>query len=244
MMSRLKRDPDDFRIRTQIVRDYESYAQLLWMHSKTHPFDLFRGQPVRGNLLPGIARRAPDSQTTATERSMLSQLEFLGASMLNDIKETSLDRLVVAQHFGMKTRLLDWTRTANIALWFACSSAAQGDVYVYALQSQGLQRADAYALDPFAIDQTIAFQPRMNNARILAQDGFFTLHSPGPNGVFQPLELYPFEFENQLFEFQITGESRADILEALARTGMTYKTMYPGLDGLCRHINSEALGLL
>ena len=43
---------------------------------------IFRGQPVEGNLLPGIARRDASIDTTAQEKKSLEELRFLGASLL------------------------------------------------------------------------------------------------------------------------------------------------------------------
>jgi hypothetical protein len=68
---------------------------------------IFRGQPVKGNLLPSIARKAPAIDTTSEEKKILKQLKLQGASMLPSYGATDLDLLVLAQHYGLKTRLLD-----------------------------------------------------------------------------------------------------------------------------------------
>ncbi|MEQ1837837.1 MAG: FRG domain-containing protein, partial [Candidatus Nitrotoga sp.] len=137
---------------------------------------VFRGQPVQGNLLPCIARKKSKTDTSKDEKEVLEQLRLQGASMLVDAGSTDLDILVLAQHHGLKTRLLDWTSNPLAALWFACADSKDGDVYVYALEADTLLAKDVYKQSPFDTAETRVFQPRLNSSRIVAQQGWFTLH--------------------------------------------------------------------
>ena len=198
---------------------------------------IYRGQHKRGNLLPGIARKNPGTSTTQKEKKLLAQLKLQGASMIEDAGETDLDLLVYAQHHGLETRLLDWTSNPLVALWFACSSQNEGDVYVYALEADTLSVRDAYATDPFQIRKTRVLQPRLNNVRIIAQQGWFTLHIYSSKiKKFVPLEKNS-DIKRHLSEIQIPATKRRLILYSLERHGVSAKTIYPDFSGLCQYLN-------
>lgn len=198
---------------------------------------LYRGQDVRGNLLPAVARADPAFDTTDEEKVTLQELKYLGASLLPE-GQSDMDLLVRAQHFGLKTRLLDWTSNSLAALWFACSGRKKGDAYVYALAADHLiNDTAAYGADPFRAAKTRVFRPRLNNQRILAQHGWFTLHKYSKSAQrFVALEANP-DTQPKLTEFVIAARSRQAILQSLDRHGVSARTLVPDLNGLCLYLN-------
>ncbi|WP_426993561.1 FRG domain-containing protein [Methylomonas sp. CM2] len=209
----------------------------------TEIFDLvvnlvvFRGQAVEGNLLPSIARNDPTKNPLDRERMMIRQLKLLGAALLPAAEQSALDLLVLAQHFGLETRLLDWTTNPLVALWFACADRAKGDVFVYALEADNHLEEDPYSSEAANLRETKVFQPRFNNPRITAQQGWFTLHRySSKSSYFVPLERMP-KTKESLHEFRIPSQKRKEILGSLDRHGISARTLFPDLEGLCRYLN-------
>lgn len=198
---------------------------------------LFRGQPLSGNLLPAIARGNPLKDTTDQEKEMLEQLRLMGATLLNGNDNDDWDLLVKAQHFGMSTRLLDWTSNPLAALWFACNDKESGDAFVYALDAETLYSKGVRNTSPFEQRQTVVFQPKLNNPRILAQHGWFTVHRySASNKRYVALEKNK-NISQHLYEFKVPESSRSALLKSLDRYGINSKSLFPDLEGLCNYLN-------
>jgi hypothetical protein len=219
------------------VKDLREFIGITDLLDLLTALTVFRGQPLPGNLIPNIARKDPTVDTTEQEKILLRQLRLMGASLLPDASPSQLDLMVLAQHAGLKTRLLDWTSNPLAALWFACSDQRPGDVFVYALEADTLQKDDVYSEDPFAADKTLVFQPRLNNRNAVAQDAWFTLHRYSTSSRrFVSLDAN-LDMKGKLTDIPISGDSRGEILRSLDRHGINRRTLFPDLEGLCRYLN-------
>ena len=190
---------------------------------------IFRGvREISHELVPKIGRynlSKERGKTIAEEKYMLrlfkdQAIRFITFSPIND-----WEWLALAQHHGMPTRLLDWTRNALVAAYFAVQKPYNGDSCIYVFQSSTYIDLNKHK-DPFSRDKVGKFIPRHVTSRITAQSGIFTIH---PN----PLVPYRSERIDRLI---ISASFRKKFKKILFRYGIHEGTLFPDMDGLCRHI--------
>lgn len=178
-------------------------------------------------LIPKIGRRRrsgkPLSETD--ERHILTLFKQRSLPHLRSRPANDWEWLSLAQHHGLPTRLLDWTRSPLVALYFAVEEQCNGDAAVYALRSTRYVQVNKYP-DPFKARHVARVVPSHVSTRIAVQSGLFTLH-PRPG---EPLCT-------GVTTFVVPGDRRRDIKRALCKLGIDRASMFPDIDGIARHID-------
>lgn len=222
------------------VSSLSKYLDIIGEFSAGNNLTLFRGQPnIKRRLLPAVARNSSNIDSVSVEKDMLDMLHKYGANKLSNEHSGYWYLLSEAQHFGLKTRLLDWSSNPLVALWFACQNPGK-QPHVYVLKADSLMDADLNT-DPFEQTQTKVLHPKRCHPRVDAQNGWYTVHSSsnqtGNNGQrFVPLEE-ELAASGNLMEIPILPAVKEKLLDELDQCGVNERLIYPDLSGLCRHIN-------
>ena len=149
----------------------------------------------------------------AVEKSMLDEFQRHSLPYLQVPPTTTWDRLAVAQHHGLPTRLLDWSENPLTSLWFAVNrpvlEGRNGVVWI-------LRPADEdYPKEPeknsLECKRYTIFAPKHLSERIKVQVAWFTVHKCWTgNPVFEPLETSP-EFGAKLTKVTIPADRFAHL---------------------------------
>jgi len=160
----------------------------------------------------------------------------------------------LAQHYGLPTRLLDWTQNAAIGLYFACFDL-QDDGLVFILNPVNLNRQadplnpsvldphkDAKKIEPyFALGArrnpggppTVAINPLWNSERIVVQKGAFTLH--GSRSFSLDEKQAP-----GLTCLPVLAEFKERLRAELERVGVDEMAIFPEPEHVASHLRRKA----
>lgn len=229
------------KIRKIIIKSLNSYIKYVKNYCMEEMV-LFRGQPEDKPLLPKIARSEFEwkGDILTVERDMIEDFKKRSRPFLDFKPDTDWDLLALAQHYGMATRLLDWTKNPLSALWFAVRKPVKrrnqkGVVWVFPVKREDVVGTkDKFEF--FEPDRTMVFQPAHITKRIVAQDGWFTIHKYMENRrAFIPFEKLR-NYRRFLTKLVIPSEFFYDINMQLDKCGVNPASQFPDLDGLCEHI--------
>jgi hypothetical protein len=209
------------------------YVSYLEAHCRRDGL-VFRGQRVDKPLVPQLSRLRPRGMTRAAlERVLVNEFIRTAPPHLDIIPESMVEWLAVARHYGMATRLLDWTFNPLAALWFVVERRpGRTDGVIWILESTRFDEIGAD--DALAITREKIVRPRHIVGRIVSQLGLFTIH-PLVDDEFIPLDQQP-EHAAALKKLTIDRDGYPEIRRVLDRCGVNASTIYPGLDGLCAHL--------
>ena len=222
--------------------DFEGWIDIVQGKTET---TIYRGQKNNYSLLPNICRKGESKSLLINERALLTAFKKQAPRCLQVVPDTDIEWLVVAQHHGLHTRLLDWSSDPYVALWFAIQNAdilSKPEVWVMnPLKDDVITNKEKPR--PFSGNRTKVFKSSFNLPRLNAQKGWFTVfkHIESSSKGFVGLE------KNQLMRKRISKvciqfHNIKDILKQLDVMGYNKDNLIPDIDKVASTIQSNILG--
>jgi len=231
------------------ISSLEDYIKII-TEQYTCGHHVFRGvtDNVEHKLIPTVGRNP--NYDLDTEIEIFEQFKRRARLTISLHPNNDWEWLAVAQHHGLPTRLLDWTTSPLVALYFATQPKVSngqiqtcnpngGAVYVLHFCNYINTEIDK---NPFEYNQVGVFQPPHIANRITGQAGLFSIQ-PEPNKEldFEKDDRLPDDIE----KIEFNQEAAAKIQEQLFRLGIRQDMLFPDLEGYATGIKiNEALAEL
>jgi FRG domain len=261
-MPKLRQSAETIR---QFVEWTEQVADL-WSDSDEYEAPWFRGvTSTKFKLIPSLYRSAvgmenysdPEVRTEFKRRA----LPLVAERPPRDDWEWYF----LMQHYGAPTRLLDWTDSALVALYFAIASYPPNP-------QRGTPRPAVWALNPWRLNEKadleftgalisdredaekylgpayggsrppkypIALDPTFIAQRMLVQHSHFTLHGHDPRGLDDMSKELKLSDALLKIEIRSVDESVKILRQRVALLGISETTIFPDLAGLSKELSLE-----
>ncbi len=210
------------------IKSFGDYLAFVSEEKRVGKETIFRGVTnVAHDLTPAFGRDKRDSDFFRdNERNMLFLFKTYAAAYLSPPPEDDWAWLALAQHHGLPTRLLDWSRNPLVALFFAIESLSGDDAAVYVWDEvQALLPENPPS--PFDdIAEVVAYIPPHFTPRIPAQSALHTIHS-------RPTEPHD---SDKITKVIVPSAHKVTYKHGLAHLGVHRAALFPGLDGIAHYL--------
>lgn len=208
----------------------------------------FRGQTDGAKPpLPSVLRKGHKEQDLVT-----FFMQRAGMYTSQQLPRSAAQWLSLMQHVGLPTRLLDWSESALVGLYFAVNRDSNTTAAVWMLDPielnklSGIVNLPASDMDPVVKSYQIAFSgnpqsppkfpiavfPTQVHPRMAAQRGCFTIHGSDRRSFVAQFEQHAFAADKRIAKITITPSARTALKKELAIMGIKHATLFPDLDGL------------
>jgi hypothetical protein len=214
------KDPFDLH---QLFRAYRSHGGVGW---------IFRGQAeISWPLIPKAGRPEFRNGNDLGRFNAWRKRAYAHGPL----PDNDWECLAIAQHYGLATRLLDWSCNPLIATYFAVNERPACDAAIYCFLPSLFIDCTTLSIEE-ELDQVVVYLPRAIDQRVSRQSGVFTVHNDATSEIDVKELGHPLTGTN-LVRIEIPQQHKLPILEMLDEYGVHGHGIFPDLDGLSRYIN-------
>jgi hypothetical protein len=165
------------------------------------------------------------------ERRVLSQFKLRAIPYLKVVPKNDWEWLVLAQHHGLPTRLLDWTTNPLVALFFAVTdSYGDHDAVVFAYQHNAPPVDFEQHTDPMNITRIELYEPPHISERVVMHHSVFTA---------EPIKFDKDHQEGREIDYwRVSSKAIPIVKRELEKIGVSDRTLFPGLDSICKELKA------
>ena len=211
------------------VTNFEELHKIIQNHDQDTT--VYRGvKDSSYELIPKVGRKEfvwKHKSIKDAEKYMLTLFKQRAIPFLTFSPRNDWEWLALAQHYGLPTRLLDWTRNPLVAAFFAVNEQAETDSAIYVLKSRKHPiSSEEESKSPLDYNEQRKFIPAHITERIIAQSGLFTIH-PEPEKPHSGRDVE---------KIVIVNRFRKELKKILFKYDIHMASLFPGMDGLSEHI--------
>lgn len=192
----------------------------------------------------------------ADESTLRGEFQRRGRPLVQGQIHSDWDWYFTMQHYGLPTRLLDWTKSSLVALHFALrgnnrrSPAAVWVLDPWRLNERVTGKKDLFLADgktaqkylpsPYSGIQIpeypVALLPAHSSPRIVAQMSCFTVFGSRRNGL---AEVASADSRTELHKIEISPKAFHQMRGDLETCGVYESSVFPDLEGLSRELRNR-----
>jgi hypothetical protein len=246
-------------------KEFDDIIEPLTNYAPSGYGTIFRGQacsdwPLQHSLSRKLGPSMDEEARIEIERAAMTQFQQQGHLHLGPGSPPKPDDLhgwwAFMQHHGAPTRLLDWTKSPFVALYFAVVEHPEQDgaVWLFSLSSLMEAMEAKHGYDPTVkrADYKAYYQATRlphflfpldfyhQNQRMIAQQGLFTVcrNIMGDHGAIidEVFKRDDGAYDAGYTQIVIPKAKKLEILRKLALFNITGSSLFPGIDGLGRSI--------